>query len=94
MYKASTGLELMQRFFFVSSQEEPEAKWPLLTLARVREAQAALQQQQQQANRSPADAAQQAGGRTAVAAATGAEYATAIQGRIPRRKLSSHSRPI
>jgi len=27
-------------------------------------------------------------------AATGAEYATAIQGRIPRRKLSSHSRPI
>ncbi|GER43813.1 GRF zinc finger containing protein, partial [Striga asiatica] len=27
-----------------------------------------------------------------VAAATGAEYATAIQGRIPRRKLSSHSR--
>lgn len=53
-------------------EEEPEAKWPLLTLARVREAQAALQQQQQQANSSLADAAQQAGGRTAVAAATAA----------------------
>ncbi|KVI11320.1 NADH:ubiquinone oxidoreductase, subunit 1/F420H2 oxidoreductase subunit H [Cynara cardunculus var. scolymus] len=32
--------------------------------------------------------------KTAVAAATGAEYATSIQGRIPRRKLSSHSRPM
>ena len=30
---------------------------------------------------------------TAVAAATGAEKATKIQGRIPRRKLNSHSRP-
>jgi hypothetical protein len=32
--------------------------------------------------------------KTAAAAATGAEYATEIHGRIPKRKESSHSLPI
>lgn len=60
---------------FCLMQEEPEARWPLLTLARVREAQAALEQHSH--NVTPGSSGQQQGASTAAcAAAAGGDSGT------------------
>jgi hypothetical protein len=73
-------------------QEEPEARWPLLTLARVREAQAALEQRRHDAS-TPASSAGRQRDPGAAAGGSGAADSSRSRGPEPGATAAESSQP-
>ena len=75
------------------AQEEPEARWPLLTLARVREAQAALDQRGRDAVAPSSSAGRQQGPGSAAGARSGAADSGHSSGPEPGDAAAETSQP-